>query len=209
MTAHLERRTHDSELRSVSVVVPAYNESTIIASTLAQLGTYLAGLRDRFRWEIVVVDDGSKDNTGKIAQEFADANPQWPIRVLRHRSNFNLGQALRFAFNDVRTDFLVTVDCDLSYSVDHIVRLLDALESTGAKVVLASPYAEGGDVANVPGLRRWLSKWANRYLAVGVKGELSTLTGMYAPTTCDSFSSWTSRRWMSGSIPRSFTKRAY
>lgn len=177
MTAHLQRRDGEAG-RTVSVVVPAYNESAIIASTLTQLGTYLDSLNDRFDWEIVVVDDGSKDNTGNLAQDFADANPQWRIRVLRHRTNFNLGQALRFAFNDVQTDYLVTVDCDLSYSVDHVGRLLDALKSTHARVVLASPYAEGGDVANVPGLRRLLSKWANRYLAVGVKGELSTLTGM-------------------------------
>jgi glycosyltransferase involved in cell wall biosynthesis len=175
---HLERRANSSQLPSVSVVVPAYNESAIIKSTLAQLATYMESLNDRYRWEIVVVDDGSKDNTGNLAQEFAEANPQWFIRVLRHFTNFNLGQTLRFAFNDVHTDYLVTVDCDLSYSVDHIGRLLDKITSSRAKVVLASPYASGGDVANVPRLRRVLSKWANRYLAVGVKGELSTLTGM-------------------------------
>jgi glycosyltransferase involved in cell wall biosynthesis len=177
-TVHLERRVDSSQLPSVSVVVPAYNEAAIIQSTLAQLGAYLESLGDRYRWEIVVVDDGSKDNTGNLAQEFAEANPQWFVRVLRHFTNFNLGQTLRFAFNDVHTDYLVTVDCDLSYSVDHIGRLLDKITSTRAKVVLASPYAAGGDVANVPRLRRLLSKWANRYLAVGVKGELSTLTGM-------------------------------
>jgi glycosyltransferase involved in cell wall biosynthesis len=175
---HLERRLRDAELPSVAIVIPAYNESAIIKSTMSQVGTYLEGLADLYRWEIVVVDDGSKDRTGDLAQEFADAHPQWSIRVLRHFTNFNLGQTLRFAFNDVHTDYLVTIDCDLSYSVDHIGRLLDKITSTRAKVVLASPYAEGGDVANVPGLRRLLSKWANKYLAVGVKGELSTLTGM-------------------------------
>ncbi len=175
---HLERRLNDSQLPSVAVVIPAYNESAIIKSTLSQIGTYLDTLTDQYRWEMVVVDDGSKDRTGDLAQEFADAHLQWSIRVLRHFTNFNLGQTLRFAFNDVHTDYLVTVDCDLSYSVDHIGRLLEKIATTRAKVVLASPYADGGDVANVPGLRRLLSKWANRYLAVGVKGELSTLTGM-------------------------------
>ena len=65
------------------------------------------------------------------------------IRVLRHRVNFMLGQALRTAFNSCTTDYLVVIDCDLSYSADHIGRLLETIERTQARVVIASPYMPG------------------------------------------------------------------
>jgi glycosyltransferase involved in cell wall biosynthesis len=161
---------------SVTLVVPAYNEATIIMGTLRALEDYMNTLQDEFRWEMVVVNDGSKDETGPIAEAFAASRPN--VRVLHHRTNFNLGQSLRFAFGHCTTDYVVTVDCDLSYSVDHIGRLLRAIHETKAKVVLASPYATEGEVANVPFTRKLLSRYANRMLSFAVKGELSTLTGM-------------------------------
>ena len=77
---------------SVSVVVPAFNEAEMIVGTLERLVEHLHTLDDRFRWEIVVVDDGSTDATAELAQIYADDHPG--VRVLRHRVNFRLGQAL-------------------------------------------------------------------------------------------------------------------
>lgn len=166
----------EASLPSVTLVVPAYNESLIIMATLKALEEYMTTLAGEFRWEMVVVNDGSKDETGPIAEAFAASRPN--VRVLHHRTNFNLGQSLRFAFANCTTDYIVTVDCDLSYSVDHIGRLIRAIHDTKAKVVLASPYAADGEVANVPFARKVLSRYANRMLSFAVKGELSTLTGM-------------------------------
>jgi hypothetical protein len=70
------------------------------------------------------------------------------------------------------------LDMDLSYSPDHIGRLLERIRTTGAKIVLTSPYMKGGRVSNVPWLRRKLSTWANKFLALSVGGEFSTLTSM-------------------------------
>ncbi|HEX4493060.1 MAG TPA: glycosyltransferase family 2 protein [Acidimicrobiia bacterium] len=161
---------------SVSVIVPAFNESAIILETLHTLVDYMHGLDERFRWEIVVVDDGSTDGTGYLAQQAATKNPQ--IRVLRHRVNFMLGQALRTAFNSCTTDYLVVIDCDLSYSADHIGRLLDTIEETQARVVIASPYMPGGRTTAVPALRNLASRTANQILSVAASGRIRTLTGM-------------------------------
>jgi glycosyltransferase involved in cell wall biosynthesis len=166
----------DTSLPSVTLVVPAYNEALILMASLTALTTYMATLEDKFRWEMLVVNDGSKDETGAIADAFASTRPN--VRALHHRTNFNLGQSLRFAFNNCTTDYVVTIDCDLSYSVDHIGRLLNTVHETKAKVVLASPYADEGEVANVPFARMILSRYANKMLSFSVKGELSTLTGM-------------------------------
>jgi glycosyltransferase involved in cell wall biosynthesis len=160
----------------VSVVVPAYNEAAIIEANLAALCAYMESLEDEYRWEIVVVDDGSTDQTGPLAEAFSRRRTN--VRVLRHVVNFGLGQALRFAFNNCRGEYILTMDVDLSYSPDHIRGLLTKIRATRAKVVVASPYMKGGHISNVPWLRRMLSVWANRFLSATAKGGLSTLTSM-------------------------------
>jgi glycosyltransferase involved in cell wall biosynthesis len=160
----------------VSVIVPAYNEEAIIDQSLHTLCDYMTSLEDLYRWEMVVVNDGSNDRTGDIAQAFADEHPQ--VRVLHHRVNFRLGQALRYAFNSSRGDYVVVIDCDLSYAPDHIGRLLYTIQDTRARIVIASPYMPGGRTTNIPFMRRQASRWANKMLAFAAGGELSTVTGM-------------------------------
>jgi glycosyltransferase involved in cell wall biosynthesis len=160
----------------VSVVVPAYNEAEVIEDTLTRLVAHLATLEPRFRWDVVVVDDGSTDDTAEIAETFARAHSG--VRVLRHRANLGLGQALRYAFGQTTADFVAVVDCDLSYSPDHITRMLHTAEDTRARIVVASPYMKGGTTTKVPFGRRMLSKSANRLLGAAAGGGLTTLTGM-------------------------------
>src|SRR2546427_697841 len=132
----------------VSVVVPAFNEAAIVEKNLAALCQYMASLEDEYRWEIVVVNDGSSDGTGRLVEAFAGTRSN--ITVLHHHVNFGLGQALKFAFKHCRGEYIVTMDLDLSYSTDHIRRLLTRIRETRAKVVVASPYMKGGDISNVP-----------------------------------------------------------
>lgn len=160
----------------VSVVVPAYNEAAIITANLGVLCDYLDELHDMYRWELVVVNDGSTDGTGALADEFAADRDN--VTVLHHHTNFRLGQALRYAFANCRGDFVVTFDCDLSYAPEHIGRLLTELRTSHAKIVIASPYARGGRTTKVPFVRRTLSRWANRFLGTTARGRVSTLTGM-------------------------------
>lgn len=160
----------------VSVVVPAFNEAEVILDTLGRLIAHLETIEDRFRWEILVVDDGSTDTTGDLAQEYALHHPG--VRVLRHRVNYQLGQALRYAFGESAGEYVAVVDCDLSYSPDHLTRMLHTAQDTGARIVIASPYARGGQTTNVPFVRRVLSRNANRLLAAAAGGNLTTLTGM-------------------------------
>jgi glycosyltransferase involved in cell wall biosynthesis len=165
----------------VSLVVPAYNESAILEANLAVLYQYMQQLGqgrgwELEDWEIVVVNDGSRDNTGEIVDDLACRYDR--VRVIHHRTNMGLGQALRTGFEQGRGEYFITLDLDLSYSPDHIERLLDRIEQTHAKVVVASPYMRGGKVSNVPWLRLVLSIWANRFLSFAAKQNVSTLTGM-------------------------------
>lgn len=160
----------------VSLVVPALNEAAIVQRNLARLCEYMRSLEAEYDWEIIFINDGSRDNTGELAEAFARA--QKNIRVFHHITNFGLGQAFKFAFRHCRGDYVVTLDIDLSYDPEHIGRLLRKIRETRAKIVLASPYMNGGRISNVPRLRRILSVWANRFLSLFAHGHLSTLTCM-------------------------------
>jgi len=160
----------------VSIIVPAFNEAAIITENLRVLCEYLETLADRYRWELIVVNDGSTDETGMLINEFASARPN--VVALHHAINFQLGQALRYAFHNARGNYFVTFDADLSYSPDHIGRLLDEITDSNAKVVIASPYMAGGQTTRVPRFRKVLSRWANRFLSATAKGKLTTITGM-------------------------------
>ena len=160
----------------VSVVIPAYNEGSHIEQTINSVTKYLSTIEDHYRWEVIVVDDGSTDNTLAIAEAAAADHSE--VRIAPHPANFNLGQALRYGFSVTRGDYIVTLDADLSYAPAHIGRLLDEISTSAAKIVIASPYMEGGSVEGVPTVRLTASRTANRLLSRAAKGQLTTVTGM-------------------------------
>jgi glycosyltransferase involved in cell wall biosynthesis len=171
-----EERKDEVHRPSVSVVVPAFNEGAIIEKSMDTICRYLDTIEGEYGWELIVVDDGSKDQTGYLAEKFAQTREN--VHVLHHFVNFNVGQALRFAFNNCTGDYVVVMDMDLSYSPEHIGRLLDTIVESRAKIVLASPYMKGGRLSSIPCLRKTLSICANKFLSYTAKGNFSTLTGM-------------------------------
>jgi glycosyltransferase involved in cell wall biosynthesis len=161
---------------TVTVIVPAYHEEDSLRRNLGRLVETLAPLADRYTWDFLIVNDGSRDATGAIADALAREYPL--VRVIHHARNRGLGAALRTGFANARGAYAVTVDADLSYAPTHVAALLDALERTGADIVLASPYMPGGKTTAVPPNRLFLSRWANRFLARLSREKLSTFTGM-------------------------------
>jgi len=172
----------DQETRpSISVLVPAYNEAGIIQANLGRLCEYLDRSADRWRWELVVVDDGSEDDTVALAEALAATREN--VRILRHPRNFRLGQTLRYGFGQCRGQYIVVLDMDMTYDPEHIERLVERIHTTPAKIVVASPYMKGGRTSNVPAMRVFFSRWGNRFLALtargmNLSGNLSTFTGM-------------------------------
>ena len=160
----------------VSILVPGYNEEAIIERNVKRICDYMASLETHYRWELLLMNDGSHDRTGEIADKLVADNRH--IRVLHHKRNYGLGQALRYGFKNCKGDYIVTLDIDLSYSVDHIQNLLKTIVDTQAKIVIASPYMQGGKASNVPFFRKMLSYFANRFLGFAAQGNLHTITGM-------------------------------
>ncbi len=174
MLGCMEGRTTEVVL---SVLIPAYNEAAIIERCLERVReSPRRRLRRARAGSSVVVNDGSSDGTGAIIDAFAARDPR--VHVLHHGANLGLGAALKTGFEVCRGEVIVTLDADLTYSVEHIDRLVDAYLTTQAKIVIASPYMSGGEVTAVPRSRLLTSRVANRLLAAASNARLSTYTGM-------------------------------
>jgi GT2 family glycosyltransferase len=117
--------------RSLSVVLPAYNEELVIAQTVAQCVAVLSQLAPDY--ELIVVDDGSRDRTGAIADELAAAHPR--IHVVHNRPNRGYGGALIAGFNAAHKQLSFFMDADGQFAIQDISRLLE-LREQGHRVVL-------------------------------------------------------------------------
>lgn len=160
----------------VSIILPAFNEESIIERNVGVLYEYLDTLEDRYQWEVIIVNDGSSDRTGSIAE--ALANSYKNLLVFHHKINRNLGTALRTGFENTRGDFVIVLDIDLSYAPDHIEKLLLKREESDADIVIASPYMKGGRNTAVPFIRLLLSKVVNFIMRKTSKLNICTFTGM-------------------------------
>jgi len=160
----------------ISVILPCYNEEAILRNNLKRIIKYLENKIGKYEWEILLINDGSKDKTGDIANEFEKNNSN--IRVIHHPTNLNLGNALKTGFKNSKGDIIVVLDIDLSYSVDHIETMVDKLIETSSDIVIASPYMKGGRVTAVPFTRRIMSRWVNKFMRIAAQDKYHTYTGM-------------------------------
>lgn len=106
--------------RGLSVVLPAYNEETVIADTVRRCVETLSALAPAY--EIVIVDDGSRDRTGQIADALAAANPR--LRVVHNQPNRGYGGALIAGFEAVTQSLTFFMDADGQFDIADIAQLL-------------------------------------------------------------------------------------
>lgn len=158
----------------LSIVIPMYNEEENVRKTLMEIQAVLKNYDD---YEIIVVDDGSNDDTYEIAKKYAAENQN--VKVIKHQTNLGMGYALRTGFEKVKNDIIVTIDADLSYSPDHIPLLINEIKKDDTlDIVVGSPYMKGGRVEDVPFFRLFISKTANKFVGFSMDENLSTVTGI-------------------------------
>lgn len=159
----------------VSVIVPMFNEQENVKSTLDRLTQALDSIPRR--WEIIVVDDGSTDQTLRLARDYSRLNG-W-VKPVSYPVNQGRGKALRVGFAQARGKIICTTDADLSYDEKYILQMIELLDKNpDADLVVGSPYAQGGEAVGVPLHRLLLSKWGNKILGFAMKGGISTVTGV-------------------------------
>lgn len=114
---------------SLSLIVPAYDEEDCLA---ALYGRVLEVFGNGLAWELVVVDDGSRDRTGAVARELAEKDP----RVRAHILTRNCGQttAIRVGIAAARGPLVATLDADLQNDPGDLLAMLEALGENDAVV---------------------------------------------------------------------------
>jgi undecaprenyl-phosphate 4-deoxy-4-formamido-L-arabinose transferase len=110
----------------ISVVIPVYNEQENLEALFSRLMTVLDGTGRPF--EVLFTNDGSRDRSGPILQEFHRRRPK-QVRVIDFNGNFGQHMAIMAAFERVRGDVVVTLDADLQNPPEEIPKLLAAIES--------------------------------------------------------------------------------
>jgi dolichol-phosphate mannosyltransferase len=139
----------------VTVVVPTYNERENIPHLAAAV--LLHGYR------LLVVDDGSPDGTGRLADEISSDVPG--MEVLHRSAKAGLGRAYGVGFRralEGGAEIVAQMDADFSHNPSDLPRLVGAVES-GADLAIGSRYVPGGATPDWPRRRKWLSRSANRY----------------------------------------------
>ncbi len=135
----------------LSLIIPAYNEEKIIKDTLSKVIKFLA--KKNYSWEVLVVDDGSTDNTAKIAKGFSKKK----VRVLSFVKNKGKGAAIREGVLVSKGEFIIFMDADLSVPLTNIDKFLDEFKKE--EIVIASRRAEGAKiVVHQPWLRENLGR---------------------------------------------------
>ena len=140
----------------LSVVLPAYNEAACLNELLERISRVVAAAVSEY--EIVVVDDGSTDETLAVAEAAAE---RLPVRVVQHPRNRGYGRALGSGFEAAlqRGDIVVTLDADDSHGPELILSMIERLNE-GNDLVIASRFVTGGREVGVPPFRRLLSRAA-------------------------------------------------
>ena len=169
------------------VILPTYNERENIGPVVGRIRASAPEV------DVLVVDDGSPDGTGEIADALAatDAN----VKVLHRAGKQGLGAAYRAGMAwalDAGYDAVVEMDADGSHRPEELPTLLARLRSAsksqptaGADLVLGSRWVEGGGVVNWPARRRFLSKGGSTYSRLWLGVPAKDVTGGFRAFTAD------------------------
>ncbi|PYP82820.1 MAG: glycosyltransferase family 2 protein [Blastocatellia bacterium AA13] len=111
---------------SISAVMPAYNEEENIETAAGRMVEVLASLPLR-EWEVIVVNDGSRDRTGEIMDRLAAADPSH-IKVFHHNPNRGYAEALKTGFGNARYQLIFYTDSDNQFDVREMTKLLPLIE---------------------------------------------------------------------------------
>ncbi|KAG2485304.1 hypothetical protein HYH03_015978 [Edaphochlamys debaryana] len=136
----------DAPTKALSCIIPAYNEQDRLPSTLDEALNYLQKRRDRqgpqFTYELIIVDDGSRDDTASVARNYVRRYGLDTVRLLRVSANRGKGHAVKRGMLCARGEFCLLMDADGATRFADLERLEEALDKT-----LQSSFGKPGSAA--------------------------------------------------------------
>ncbi|HHI78998.1 MAG TPA: DUF3473 domain-containing protein [Planctomycetes bacterium] len=170
-----EKTTIEEEVTPVSVVIPLYQEEPTISYLHRSLNELEARGKERYSFDFILVDDGSKDGTFEALQkEFGEKEG---FQILKHPHNKGVAAAILTGLHAAKNEIVCSMDCDCSYDPALLLDMIPELQD--ADLVTASPYHPQGEVFNVPGWRLLLSKNLSRLYNLVLRARLHTYTSCF------------------------------
>ena len=158
----------------LTLITPMYNEAEQIEANIGEILTAMDSLG--VSWEYILVDDGSRDESFAMAKRALTGRDN--CKIIHYEQNRGRGYALRQGFEAACGEYVVTTESDLSWGKEIIEKLYSTLTTTGDDIVVASVYARGGGMENVPGWRVALSGVGNVVMRTMFGGSVTMLSGM-------------------------------
>lgn len=143
-TFRITRRRNFKEeisVRDLSLVIPAFNEEHRIGKTLIENMEFLC--RQKFNWEMIIVDDGSTDNTCMIVQDWVNRDPE-KIRLLRLPRNSGKGAAVQFGVMNATGKFIIMADADNATPIEEVAEFYK--EAQEGKILIGSRYLDSSNI---------------------------------------------------------------
>jgi len=136
----------------ISIIIPAYNEEKRILPTLEKVYDYFSKIQ-KMDFEIIIVDDGSRDNTLRIVQKFAEGKDS--IKIIKHEKNEGKGAAVKTGVMEAKGEYILFSDADLSTPIEEFGKFYDYAKKNFDVVTGTRRVKKARIIKRQPFLRRF------------------------------------------------------
>jgi len=158
----------------ISVIIPAYNEEKTIGIVLRKL---IENMPKDYEYEIIVVDDGSMDNTAEVVNKISQKTRK--VILVKHQSNRGYGEALKSGFNTAKGDIIVTLDADGQHDPRKISENINPIIENEADLVIGSRFLGQFDKGTISLGRKIKLKFLSLLTYILCKKTLTDVTSNY------------------------------
>lgn len=158
-------------MNSLTIVIPCYNEEKALPVVVPSLMEFAA----QHNFDVVLVNDGSRDGTRTVLDQFTLLYPK--LRVCHHKVNRGYGGAIKTGIEASTTDLVITIDADGQHNLNDILTLRDALLSRDADMVIGARGTDGSSLFRNTG--KWFIRMISRILIPNKISDLNSGIKIY------------------------------
>ena len=161
-------------MKKLSVIIPSRDEAENLPICVDEIAKALMGAK--IPYEIIVVDDGSTDNTAEVIRNLIQENSM--VRCIRNGGENGFGRAVRLGLNEFKGDAVAIMMADLSDSPDDLVRYWQKILE-GHECVFGSRFIAGSEVRDYPKVKLWVNRLVNTCIRIAFKIDCNDITNAF------------------------------
>ena len=178
---------------SISLVIPAYNEQDRLPPFLSSIAAYHKQHQLDIR-EVLIIDDGSTDQTVVMARQFTK---DLPLQIIQHEHNQGKGAAVQTGVMQAQGDTIVFMDADGATAIDELPKMVTALQT--ADIAVGNRWMKGAQTQRHSFIRRlagWVYRTYLRFFGLGAIDTMCGFKGYRRTVAVDLFSTLIEKRWL-------------